>query len=462
MESPSYSPTEVFRILTEPAFTAEKRALACENVYDALEHILQHQCSTEFLEGFFQQLCQLRRNRVYYLLQEKGAPPKCVLSSIIVEAMLRLITFDLACSVGEKWADLVRVTDRIARQEQRSIESARANGIETDVTVIRPHLYRMASYHNWNSGDEKAFDDVGALGCASLICFPYTKPEDDDWFINGRPSFTALRICERWSTINAAAAMLRNELEKNEDSGIAPFVEEHVPLVIKWTRRWKGDLADPHRDLLGERLLRALPDENACTPLDEATPNYWDSEEKEGTQAKTQPYAFRLNNSRPDRVNDIIKNSRESIKTVWDEPDDSTLLEAAAVATLHHSIQQLCDVKIIDRFIFDDCTPIETLAHLKNLNNEKNSIRYVPRLIRSRGTWFVVLPSPDISPNFKCARTNNWADAIARWCVLLKDGNAKGMIARGMSAENTVLSILGQNVQSKFKDPIRAALAGNI
>lgn len=457
----STSVVDIFSILSTPCTTAEERAEICVHAYDGLQTILRDQCSSDYLVDFFDQLCQWRKNRVSALLHEKNVPPLWVTTSIIIEAMLRLITFDLACTAGASWAGLVRVADRVAEQERDAIETARLSGIETDAPIIREHIYKMAAYEHWNSETEKSFDDIGALGCASIICFPYTKAEDD-WITNNRPSFNTLRLFERWSTLNAAAAMLRNALEKHEDERAAPHVPEHVPLVLQWARKWKGDLADPHRDLLTERLMRALPGNNACTVLDEATPNFWDSPDKEGAEARMRPYAFFLNISRPDVAGETMKQARESVKTVWDDEETSALLEAAAIASLHYAIQQLCDVKIMNRFVFDDATPMDTLEHIFSFANEKNSLRYVPRLIKSRGSWFVVVPESQIGPRYTCAKAHNWADAVARWCVVLKNGMANGMVARGKCANNTILSILGQTAQNRPKDPLRAALAGNI
>lgn len=456
--SAQYALTLLDRVVQKP----EERAELCFQLNDVLMQILRARCEIQYLKEFFKRMCSWRRDKIFALIEPKiifNTPPLWTSSWFIVECFLRLIVFDLACAIGKDWAQEVTIKNIVAKEEANIIERARLSGLETRIHVIRSALYHSTEVQQWK--ETNSFDDICALGCASVVCFP-NEGVEDEWILNGRPTFTALRVFERCSTIFAAAGMVHEILEANENTdNFALEDPTHTAATLQWARRWKGDLADPHRDLLTERLLRALP-ENGCTPLDEATPAYWDSPDREGAEARVRPYAFYLNTSRPDIAGESMKKAREYTKTVWDEPEESILFEAAAIASLHHAIQQVCDVRILNRFVFDDNTPFLVLEHFRFLAEEKNATRYVPRLVRSRGVWFVLLPVPEVSAEFQCVRARNWADAIARWCVLLRDGRAKGFMARGKNASNTIASVLNQNAREVNKDPLRAALAGKI
>lgn len=451
-----------FELLDRIALKPEERTELCFRLNDTLMHLLHARCEIHYLNDFFKRLCSWRRDKIFALIEPKiidNAPPLWISSWYIIECFLRLIVFDLACATGKEWIRGIALKNIMEKEEANIIERARVSGLETKVSVVRSALFRSTEVLQWK--EPLSFDDICALGCASVVCFP-NEDADDDWILNGRPTFTALRVFERCSTIFAAAGIVREILEANENTeDFALEDQAHTAATVQWARRWKGDLADPHRDLLTERLLRALP-EGGCTPLDEATPAYWDSPDREGAEARVRPYAFYLNTSRPDIAGESMKKAREYTKTVWDEPEDSPLFEAAAIASLHHAIQQVCDVRILNRFVFDDNTPFSVLSHFRSLSEEKNATRYVPRLMRSRGVWFVLLPVPEVSAEFQCVRARNWADAIARWCVLLRDGRAKGFMARGKNANNTIASVLNQNAREVTKDPLRAALAGKI
>jgi hypothetical protein len=426
----------------------EQCARLCATMYEALDNLLETPCASINVGKAFRALCIWRGHRVnasVTVAARASAPHLWTTLWFIVECQVRLWVVSMARDFGPTWTSEIEGEHPLAQSETLVVEHAR----------IAPEIQRLRASdvikHVWRAADTwddatKRWDMELAMSVSVFACYEGVPSEDDndEWSADGKPTLNGLRVCERTSTLAGASSTLAELLRKNlcfecdaDDSAVVR--------VEEWVRAWgRTDIADGMRDLLIERLLRSPG--GGCTALDFQCPNVVDSDERQGSEARMRPNAFALAVSRPDDAQDKIKRMRDLVRTVWDEDPTSSFFENVAISCLSYAVQQVCDVSLCGRYIFDDASPLEALGHLVELCKERSATRFVPRLFRSERSWYVVVPTPmgaeDLG-TYTTYKTEKWQCAIVEWCRLAKQ-NAQGVLARGKIATSVLDQILSQ------------------